>query len=210
MIVETAIIQSHLPCHDCGSSDALSLYADHSYCFSCKTKKPIKYGLDADPTLKNDTVFTLPPNTSYISWRGVTADTMRFYDVPFDGTRFYFNFGSRYISRELGIKKFSSHGNSSDIQLFGQRKFPKGSAGAITICEGALDAMSFFQISGSKYPCVSVRSASTAKTDCEISRNYLNSFSKIYIMFDNDNPGKEAVKEVSRLFDVNRVYNVEF
>ena len=26
---------THQPCDDCGSSDALAIYADHTHCYSC-------------------------------------------------------------------------------------------------------------------------------------------------------------------------------
>ena len=32
---DSEIVEAHLPCEDCGSSNALSLYQDHTYCFSC-------------------------------------------------------------------------------------------------------------------------------------------------------------------------------
>ena len=33
---ESAILTGQ-PCDDCGSSDALAVYSDHTYCFSCQT-----------------------------------------------------------------------------------------------------------------------------------------------------------------------------
>ena len=37
------LIQSNLPCPNCGSHDALALYSDgHTYCFSCETYTPPK------------------------------------------------------------------------------------------------------------------------------------------------------------------------
>ena len=31
-------IKTHQPCEDCGSSDALAIYPDHTYCHSCKAR----------------------------------------------------------------------------------------------------------------------------------------------------------------------------
>lgn len=33
------LVASHLPCEDCGSSDALSRYEDNTFCFSCSTSR---------------------------------------------------------------------------------------------------------------------------------------------------------------------------
>jgi twinkle protein len=50
---------------------------------------------------------------------------------------------------------------------------------------------------GSKYPVVSVHSASTAEQDIRRDFEYLNSFDTIVICFDSDEPGKKAAKAVS-------------
>ena len=54
---------------------------------------------------------------------------------------------------------------------------------------------------GSKYPAVSVQSSSSAKRDCTQDFEYLNSFQRIYLCFDNDEPGRKATQEVAGLFD---------
>ena len=35
-------MKTHLPCPDCESSDALTDYGDHTFCFSCETYKTNK------------------------------------------------------------------------------------------------------------------------------------------------------------------------
>lgn len=105
-------------------------------------------------------------------------------------------------------KSFHSEGNFKGPSLFGMDKFSGGQSMSITITEGETDAMSVYQMLGSKYPVVSVRSATSAKTDCAAYIAYLNSFDKIYLCFDNDQHGKKAAKEVAALFDFNKVYDV--
>lgn len=158
--------------------------------------------------------------TQVLPWRGVTRDSFSFYGVTFsvddEGKPFQISFP--YVSnngepaskvRRLDQKVFFSSGPMNDCSLFGQNVFSAASAKAITITEGEIDAISVFQMLGSKYPAVSVRSASSARKDCERAREYINSFEKIYICFDNDEPGQRALKEVSQLFDVNRVVHVK-
>ena len=212
-------------CPSCGSSDANGIYDDgHSYCFSCgihvnayvssnDTNKNNKYKIT---TLKDKYINTA---MEYINHRGITKDTMEAYGVSAkvgsNGTVVSFSipFGSSTQIREPrgnGQKEnITTIGNADDVQLFGQNVFSSGSAKAITVTEGAYDALSVYQMLGSKYPAVSVRSSSSARRDCERARGYLNSFEQIYLCFDGDEPGQRAAKEVATLFDVNKVFHVQ-
>lgn len=154
----------------------------------------------------------------YLPWRGVTSETFKFYDVKTKVTpegipvALGFRYGNgRTKVRLLAKKDFRTVGTLASDKgfLFGSDKFPPGSAKAITITEGELDACSVYQLLGSKYPCVSVSGASTARSDCTKDWDYLNSFDRIYICFDNDAPGQRATQEVASLFDFNKVYHVK-
>lgn len=56
----------------------------------------------------------------------------------------------------------------------------------------------------------SVQSSVTAARDCAVERSWLNSFEVIYLAFDADGPGRQAVTDVARLFDYNKVRVVNF
>lgn len=114
------------------------------------------------------------------------------------------------------VKGFSTDGEISKAELFGQNLFPKGGAKAITICEGYDDAMAAFEMQGSKYPCLSIHSAATAHRDVSKSFEYLNSFDEIVLCFDNDegktqpdgtvkHPGQDAAVEVAKMFPLGKV-----
>jgi twinkle protein len=152
----------------------------------------------------------------YVPWRGVTADTMRFYrcgtKVAPDGKPLTIGYeypGGGIKVRDLNEKKFWSTGSMSAPGLFGQDRFPAASAKSITITEGELDALSVFQMLGSQYPAVSVRSSSSARKDCQQAFDYLNSFEKIYLALDNDEQGRKASQQVASLFDFNKVFEVK-
>lgn len=116
-----------------------------------------------------------------------------------------------YKVRRLDVPKkesFRTTGPMGTPQLFGKDKFPPGSGKAITITEGEFDAASYYQVMGRQSPTVSVRSASSARNDCEENYQYLNSFEKIYLAFDNDEAGRRAKEAVAGLFDFNKVYDV--
>lgn len=154
----------------------------------------------------------------FLPWRGVSREAMIYYgvvtevdkdDIP-RNLRFPYGNGRTKIRSRTG-KVFSSTGSltSETGYLFGEDRFPKGSAKAITITEGELDALSVFDMFGGKYPVVSVSSASSARSDCAKSFDYLNSFDKIYLCFDSDEPGRRAKQQVAGLFDFNKIYDVD-
>ena len=163
---------------------------------------------------------SLPVDTSshyeYLPHRGLTKETMQFYGIRtrIDSfgrpTALGFDYGPLATKvRSLDKKEFHSVGDMSNATLFGKDKFSAGSAKAITITEGELDAASVYQMLGSKYPSVSVRSGATGRKDCEREREYLNSFETIYLCFDNDKVGQDLAKAVAQLFDFNKVYHVQ-
>ncbi len=150
----------------------------------------------------------------FITHRGLSLQTIKFYgiktkvvdEVPVE-------IGFKYPWDELKIrgvdkKVFRTEGKSQP-GLFGRDKFDPGSKESITITEGEFDAPSVYEATRGRTAAVSVHSSSQAKRDCIQDRDYINSFGKIIICFDSDEPGQKAAKEVSSLFDFNKVYHVK-
>jgi twinkle protein len=197
-------VHAHQPCKDCGSSDALTIYDDHSFCFSCEKWTPKEVN-------KEDFTY------QYIPWRGVSKDTMRAFNVrtKIDGSGTPISIGFPYPSgvtkvRLLASKQFYALGETTDKTkpLFGQDIFPASSARSITITEGELDALSVYEMMGN-YPVVSISSAAVAKSAIAAAHEYINSFDKIYLCLDSDEPGRRATKEIAQQFDFNKVYDVK-
>lgn len=163
-------------------------------------------------TLSKYSPLPLSPTTAH---RGLTQDTLRFYEIKTRVTAsgqpvsVLLPYGGSTLVRSWDRKAFHWEGYAKDAQLFGMDKFSAGQARSITICESAYDAMSVYQMLGSKYPTVAVGSASTARGDCERHRAYINAFERIYLCFDGDKPGTDAAQDVSKLFDTNKVYQVK-
>ena len=220
-----------------GSGDNLAVYDDgHAYCFACSfyidTQETNQYNqkgtlenfrVHDEVTVVNNIMYNsgvykdtkeVDYSYQYLGTRGISRDTMEFFrvltKVSSDGqpVAIAFPYGSYEQVRKIPGKQILTIGDSKDVKLFGQEQFNPGSAKTITICEGAYDTMSVYEIMG-KYPVVSVRSSSCARADCERAHAYLNSFEKIYLCFDNDKPGQEAARDVAALFDVNKVYHVK-
>ena len=200
---KSKIVDLHIPCPSCSSSDAFCTYDDgHGYCFSCEYFKPKK-----DLNL-NDFTY------EYLGWRGVTKETFRFFDcntkVSSDGRPVAIGFkyptGATKI-RRLDSKEFYSEGVVKP-GLFGVDKFASGSHKSVTITEGELDACSLYQVL--RTPVVSVQGASSAVRDCSADFNFLSGFERIYLAFDNDAAGRAATASVAKLFEHGKVYHVRF
>lgn len=112
-----------------------------------------------------------------------------------------------YMERVLP-KQFRARlsGSLARAGLFGQHLFPPGSAKSITVTEGQLDAMAVYEMTGSRWPCVSLQAgASQAVKEFKNNYEYLNSFANIYVCFDADKPGREAALAVANLLPPGKV-----
>lgn len=190
-------------CNSCGSSDGLTYYSDHSHCYVCRETKRLNSfnKIEEEPTSQKTT--PLPINASRfqaLTDRGITKDVCAFYGIWINDNKehvycYFDKSGKSLIAnkfRNTAQKGFMTQGDISKSGLFGQQLFPAGSAKQITITEGELDAASVFQMTGSKFPAVSVKGASSAPKDVADNFEYLNSFEKIVICFDKDEPHKRA------------------
>jgi twinkle protein len=153
----------------------------------------------------------------YKGWRGISRNTMEFYGVQtklLNGKEFEvaFPYGEEAVKvRPYEGKAFKCVGKFKDAGLFGQDRFDPGSRDSITICEGEPDALSAFEILRGRSACVSVKSgAGSAYQDCVKNYEFINSFPKIYLCFDNDKTGQDAVRSLQGLFDFRKVYHVKF
>lgn len=210
------VSRSRLPC-PCGqSSDAYVEYDDgHGYCF----------GKCGGRTFQNnntgETVTDISKDISYQyrEDRGISVHTREklgiVTEVAADGRPvadiITFPNGTRQI-RKFDVPKnesFRTSGpNASEPTLMFMDRFPAGSAKTVTITEGGYDAASLHQVLGPAFPVVSVRSSSTARKDCATYVKYLDSFDRIYLALDADDPGAKASREIAQLFDFNKVFHV--
>lgn len=191
------IVESHLPCDDCGSSDALARNRDGStYCFACNShtkSKDVKILKKEKPRF--DSLLSRKINTETINKYHVleNKDTVKFPYFDSDNARV------GYKMRSKAEKKFAYEGNSKKALLFGQNLFNKG-AKYITLTEGEIDALSAYQMLGSKYPCVSLRNGvAGVANDIRQSYDWLISFDNIVICFDDDEVGRQASKKAAEL-----------
>lgn len=102
-----------------------------------------------------------------------------------------------------GFEALGDKGVWNRVTLFGQTAFPAGSARALTITEGEIDAMSVFQMMGSRYPVVSIsngaHSVRKMLENPEVYK-YLDSFDELYVCMDSDEHGKKAAEVFADVF----------
>jgi twinkle protein len=204
------------PCPYCPSSNAYATYPDgHGHCYSCETHI---HGdnMDTHQTqvipmnkAKSNFIFSDIPD------RKIALATCKKYSVTVMKTGtlidqhmyMYYDNNSNHIAskfRRTSDKQFWSEGNLSECGLFGQHIFGQGGK-FITICEGEIDAMSAYELMGSKWPAVSIKNgAASALKNCKQSLEYLNKFDTVVLCFDNDKQGKEAAQQVAKLFEPNK------
>jgi len=210
-------ISIHKACPDCGSSDGLSINDDYStYCFACAEFTPSEQSTYTDKSMPTETVVVKDMSSfldNYnkgisvsVAERKLTKETMERFGVVRNDGNYYFPYYDKDSSlcgakvRSVKEKTFSTVGNFSAGTLFGQNIFPSGGK-YVTVTEGEFDALAVYQLTGSKYPAVSIRNgAAAALKNCKDSYEYLNSFENIIICFDGDEPGMKASKEVAELF----------
>lgn len=203
------IVQRHQPCPNCPSSDAYCEWEDgHGYCFSCQFHKPKEKEFLEE-------IYTY----EYIPHRGLNKRTLEKYDIktkidkdgrPIADGFFYPNACTKV--RLLDKKDFTwikpEGVNQVSPDVFGRDRFDAGCHESIIITEGEYDAATLFQVLD--VPVVSVRSATSAASDCIAVRQWLDSFKKVLLAFDGDAAGRRGCADVAKLFDYNKVYVVRF
>ena len=218
-------VKLHQPCPECGSSDALSVNEDGSaFCFSCNDRfSQRKYSNltgnqeMGEPNINviNSEPLTFPEEGEYVALtdRGISEETAKKYGVRcalFSDGSIQKHLYPYYKEKEIiaykerilgstGKENFFSKGAIRDAGLFGQQIFSEGGK-YVTLVEGECDAMAAYELLGSKWAVVSIRSgANGAERDVKASLEYLESFETVIINFDEDKAGREAAKRVARL-----------
>lgn len=206
-------LETHQPCPDCGSSDALTVYDWGTKCYSCSKTRSNNKQVERNFTVHSTNV--APTDLTYASVvdRGISRDTCMDYGVGTHNNQYYFPYYSldnnlvAYKKRNIEDKRFSVDGAWKQAALFGQQLFNKGGK-YVTIVEGEFDALAAYQMLGSRYPVVSVRNgAGAALADCKANYEWLDTFENVVICFDSDEPGAAAASQVAELFGTKaRVY----
>lgn len=215
-----AFVETHIACPKCDSSDAFSI-SDNGWgkCFSCGSNiPPEKTGSTAGDNMQDSRVVPMKPRSSdtgqyskpeRIVYRALTdrridVNVCEKYGVGFRGDDLVFPYGESSIAYKVRVrneKNFRTEGAWREAsELFGQHRFNAGGRHLLVV-EGEIDALSAYQMLGSKYPVVSVRNgAQSALKDCKENFEYIDSFENVVFMFDGDSVGQQAQLDCAELF----------
>jgi len=215
------------PCENCGGSDPKQIYEDGSaFCFSCRKSFPKpREGVDSlefEPVTANNSwsESKLQEVKNEYTTRGFkernifkqVADHYGVkvsYDIDGDIDAHYYPYYSDntlvgYKVRKLP-KDFTSIGTIRG-GMFGQSLYNGGKR--LVITEGELDAMAvqsaWYKRYKTFYPVVSLRSASSIK-DLINERDWIRKFDEVILWLDNDDAGKEAMKEAARIIGYDKI-----
>lgn len=222
---------NHLECPfpSCGSSDAFAYDSTKKvgYCHSCGESYPHKkmvvfdwakdsYPLNAlqtkDKKKEDMETVNVAGKGDFIEHRGIltrameTYNCITYFDTEGNPVKHTYTYPDGGTKTRVFPKEFYANKFKADT-LFGMNLFPAGSAEAVTITEGELDAMSAYQMLGSKYPVVSLPSATPSKKLLENCKDWLGSFKKIYLSLDADDKADKFATSLMHLFP-GRVYKV--
>jgi twinkle protein len=212
---ESEVVESKLPCDDCGSSDAKHLYSDgHTYCFSCQKVGGEREGGSEHKAPKR-AVGLIEGEFMDLTARGINEQTTRKFGYKCGIHHLKLCHIAEYRDAKGGIvaqklrfadkgEGFPWLGEPKGVELFGSHLW--GNGRKIVICEGEIDAMSVSQMQQNKWPVVSIsHGASGAKKELALAWDYLDAFDEIILMFDNDEPGRTAAQQVAEALPPGRV-----
>lgn len=227
---------THEDCPHCGHHDCLTQYADGStYCHSCgRATNPegVNYNADDDPGAYRypdgmpdpDLLLSIPALEYRASTsRGLDQDTVTTYQIGVsDGDCYlpYYNNG-----QIIGYKIKHKPGHTAEIKgkviswpytyvgdkdyatFFGKQTCT--SKKALLITEGELDAAAAYQQLDGRMGCVSVPfGAASALRYLRRELEWVESFDKVFICFDQDQPGRKAAEAAMDLLEPGKAFNV--
>tara|TARA_R100000278_G_scaffold64081_1_gene51613 strand:- start:749 stop:2335 length:1587 start_codon:yes stop_codon:yes gene_type:complete len=188
----------HLPCGNCGSSDANSLYSDgHTYCFVCHNRTGSNDVIHNNQMSKS---VYLTGSAERLHKRNISEKTNKFYQIYVDGNELKFPYYDesgilKGIKTKTKQKDFRYEGVSTDT-LFGQHRFPN-TGKRIVVTEGELDAASCYEAMGG-WPMVSLpHGAASAKKDIQKQIPFFQGYEEVVLFFDGDEAGRKASEEAA-------------
>lgn len=213
------LIRAHLPCPDCGSSDALCEYTNNTYCFSCSQSTYTGNNTSTNKINNNKRDYKMRDELLHgdfvdVKGRGLSAKTCRKYGYQLseiDGSAVYL---ANYYDDERELvgqkvrykdKDFRVRGIVNPTVMFGKQLF-RDKGRQVIITEGEVDCLSVAEAFDCKYPVVSLPNGAQSAAAC-IKKNleWLEGFNTIVLWFDNDRAGKDAVEAVMPLLSPGKV-----
>lgn len=203
---ESEIVQAHVPCEECGSSDGATIYTDHKFCFVCEKWTPLGEHMEGRKPMarKLEVIPASDMEIAALKARGITADTCKKYGYYLTkdewGKRIHvatYSMDGEVLFQKTRDKdkNFLIRGKRKNV-FFGQHLFTGGRK--VVITEGEIDCLTVSQVQGNKYPVVSIPFGCKSALDTFKEQiEWLKGFDEVIVMFDNDEAGHKATERVS-------------
>lgn len=213
-------VVSREPCPKCstdgdGKKRFISWDNGSSHCFSCNysTGSVKKSDFKKEEKRIEPEIRKLLENPKYFSkdYRGIPPKFYREiglgYNIIHGSKKFIYPYGKKGYKLRGAGKSFYSEGDIYNGEMFLEHLHDKATPYTLVVTEGEHDAIAAYYALGlEKYRVTSLPSGSTSvKKFFELYAEKLTSVKRIILAFDNDDPGKKAVKEFLKLCDVENV-----
>lgn len=207
----------HSQCDACGSSDANANYSNGtSYCFACGKWDKGEDGMSSTPPRsKHTNMDLLTYDYVDLAKRKIPESICKQFRYGLGQDRNgnkvqianYFDKDKQVVGQKLRYanKDFKFIGDAKASTMFGQSLW--GNSGRkLVITEGEIDALSYATATDGKYPVVSLRGgANSAKKEIAQHIEWITGYDEVYIWFDNDDAGRQAVNDVVQLIPVDKL-----
>ena len=208
---QTSEFVRHIPCPECGSSDANSIYSDgHQHCHKCG------YHTFADSTVSHNHHVhhvQLEGSAGRLQSRNISEKTCELFKTYKDGSgllrHYYFNSSGKVVGAKVRTKdkQFRCEGEVSS--LFGMQNFrhkTTSRASKLVVAEGEMDAMAIWEAQPN-WDVVSIpNGAPAAKKAFQKNYEWINHYDKVVIFFDNDEAGQKGAKEAASVLPPGKAY----
>ena len=204
------------PCESCGSSDGNAHYDDgHAFCFVCNTRTS-DGSCTANDTQqqKGGNMDLLRGDYRALGKRKLTEETVRkfgYHVASMFGETVQvadYKRDGKVVAQKVRTanKDFKFIGDTSQAGFFGQHLFTRNDR-MLVITEGEIDAMSVSQALNHKQPVVSLNGgAQSAARTFRKEAEFLEQFDRVVLMFDQDEPGQEAIEKVAPMLRPGQAY----
>lgn len=210
----------HVPCDNCGSSDAGGLYSDGNvHCHSCGHTVFADSDEGSAPQMETNSVSTKLYTGTYraLNSRRISENTCLKYKYQVGEDNHgnpiqianYFDESKKLVGQKIrGIDKNFSFRGSSKVGLYGQHLFASGGR-KLVITEGEIDALSVAEAFNCKWPVVSlINGAGAARKNITANLEWVTSFEEVVLWFDDDEAGHAAEQSVADLFKPGQLKSV--
>ncbi len=197
----------HEACSNCGSSDGLAVYTDHTFCFVCHTHSQSQHS----PQIKLTNAIQLKGSAERLQKRNISQATCELFKTYKEGNtlrHYYFDEG-KIVGAKVRTKNKDFRCEGEVKTLFGMQNYRKKTTKRETklvITEGEMDCMAVWE-SQPNWDVVSIpNGAPSSKKAIQHNYEWISAYDKIVLFFDNDAAGREGAEAAAGVLPPGKVY----